>query len=85
MNSDLLIRLLQTEAENLYHQDSTPEAFVSWIRPLIQSLAKENCPETMSEADLEGILISSRYPEKSASVRKSDYFDIVDLSMYRAN
>jgi len=85
MNADLLIRLLQAEAENLYHQDLTPEAFVNWMRPLIKSLAKENCPETMSETDLESILISARYPEKRSSNQKNEFFDIVDLSMYRAN
>jgi hypothetical protein len=85
MNSDLFTRWLQTEAEILYHQDSTPEIFLSRAKPLIDALVKINKSEVLSENDLEEILTVSRTQKNPDSPRKNSYFDIVDLCLYRAN
>lgn len=85
MNTDLFTRWLQTEAEILYHQDSTPEIFLSRAKPLIDALAKINKSEVLSENDLEDILTNSKSRESTEPPRKNSYFDIVDLCLYRAN
>ncbi|MCK9412345.1 MAG: hypothetical protein M0Q53_08610 [Prolixibacteraceae bacterium] len=85
MNAENFKRLLQLEAEQLYHRDSTPESFMNLIKPLIQDLLNESRSETFSEKDLEKILVSSRPAEKQNSKNRDCFFDIVDLSMYRAN
>lgn len=85
MNSDLFTRWLQTEAEILYNQDSTPESFMSKVKPLIEALDKTNKSEVMTENDLEGILTSSGSQKSPDSSKKRSYFDIVDLCLYRAN
>jgi len=85
MNAELFKRLLQVEAENLYQQGSTPESFMNRINPLIQELLKESRSETMSENDLEGILVSSKSKANQNSNNRNCFFDVVDLSMYRAN
>jgi hypothetical protein len=85
MNSDLFTRWLQTEAEILYNQDSTPEVFLSRAKPLIDALVKINKSEVLSENDLEEILTVSRTQKNPDSPRKNSYFDIVDLCLYRAN
>jgi ABC-type oligopeptide transport system ATPase subunit len=85
MNAELFKRLLQIEAEHLYHQGSTPESFMNRIRPMIEELLKESRSETMSENNLEEILISSKSKENQNSKNRNCFFDVVDLSMYRAN
>jgi len=85
MNAENFKRLLQLEAEQLYHRDSTPESFMNFVNPLIQELLKESRSETMTERDLEEILVSSKSREKQDSSNRNCFFDIVDLSMYRAN
>jgi hypothetical protein len=85
MNSELFNRLLQAEAETLYHQCSTPESFVSRIKPIIQELVKENRTEIMSENDMETILTSSKSRNNQSTTPKNSYFDVVDLCLYRAN
>ena len=85
MNSDLFARWLQTEAEILFHQDSTPEAFINKAKPLIEALVKANKSEKLSETDLQEILTASQSQKKKEAVHKSSHFDIVDLCMYRAN
>ena len=85
MKSELFTRWIQAEAEILYHQHSTPERFMSRVRPLIEELIKENKSEILSENDLEKILISSKFKENQDSSKKNSFFDIVDLCLYRAN
>jgi len=85
MNAELFERLLQVEAGHLYHQGSTPESFMDRIKPLIQELMKESRSEKMSENDLEEILVSSKSKENQNSKNRNCFFDVVDLSMYRAN
>jgi hypothetical protein len=85
MNSILFTKLLQAEALNLYHGDTTPESFISKVSPMIEALIKEKSQNTMSESDLEGMLVSSRQEENQNSPNKNCFFDVVDLSMYRAN
>ena len=85
MNAELFKRLLQVEAENLYHQGSTPESFMKRIKPLIQDLLKASGSETLSERDLEEMLVSSKSKENKNSKSRNCFFDVVDLSMYRAN
>jgi hypothetical protein len=85
MNSILFTKILQAEALNLYHGDTTPENFISNIKPMIEALLKEKSTDSMSETNLEEILISSRSEVKQSSSNKNCFFDVVDLSMYRAN
>ncbi len=85
MNSILFTKLLQAEALNLYHGDTTPENFISRVRPMIEFLLKSKTTDTMSESDLEEILVSSSPEEKQDSSNRNCFFDVVDLSMYRAN
>ncbi len=85
MTSELFTKWIQAEAEILYHQHSTPERFMSRVRPLIEKLVKENKSEILSENDLEKILISSKFRESQDPNQKSSFFDVVDLCLYRAN
>jgi len=85
MNSDLFTRWLQTEAEILYHQSSTPEAFMNRAKPLIEALVKVNKSELLSEKDLQEILTASKSQKNPDTVKRNSYFDIVDLCLYRAN
>jgi hypothetical protein len=85
MNSDLFTRWLQTEAEILYHQSSTPEAFMNRAKPLIKALVKENNSELLSEKDLQEILTATKSQKNPDTVKRNSYFDIVDLCLYRAN
>ena len=85
MNSDLFTRWLQTEAEILYHQDSTPTSFMLKVKPLIEALVKANKSEILSENDLEEILTVTGSQKRPDSSKKNSYFDIVDLCLYRAN
>lgn len=85
MKSELFTRWIQAEAEILYHQHSTPERFMSRVKPLIEELVKESKSEKLTENDLEKILISSRFRECQDAPKKSSFFDVVDLCLYRAN
>jgi hypothetical protein len=85
MNSTLFTKLLQAQALNLYHGDYTPEDFMFRVKPMIEALLKEKAKNSMSEIDLEEILVSSSREEKQNSDNRSCFFDVVDLSMYRAN
>jgi hypothetical protein len=85
MNSDLFTRWLQTEAEILFQQSSTPEAFMNRAKPLIEALVKENKSELLSEKDLQEILTASKSQKSPDTVKRNSYFDIVDLCLYRAN
>jgi len=85
MNSDLFTRWLQTEAEILFQQDLTPELFMKRVKPLLEALIKKNKAEVLSEKDLQEILIGTKSEENPSSVSQNSYFDIVDLSLYRAN
>lgn len=85
MNSDLFTRWLQTEAEILFQQDLTPELFMKRVRPLLEALIKKNKAEVLSEKDLQEILIETKSEKNPSSVSQNSYFDIVDLSLYRAN
>ncbi|MEI7423681.1 MAG: hypothetical protein WCK18_16370 [Prolixibacteraceae bacterium] len=85
MNSDLFTRWLQTEAEILFQQDLTPELFMKRVKPLLEALIKKNKTEILSEKDLQEILIEAKSEKNSSSVSQNSYFDIVDLSLYRAN
>jgi len=85
MNAELFEKLLQVEAGHLYHQGSTPESFMNRIKPLIQELLNESRSEKMSEKDFEAILVSSKSKENQNSENRNCFFDVVDLSMYRAN
>ena len=85
MNAELFKRLLQVEAGHLYHQGSTPESFMNRIKPMIEELLKKSRSEKMSENDLEEILVSSKSKENQNSKNRNCFFDVVDLSMYRAN
>ncbi|MEI7828809.1 MAG: hypothetical protein WCI31_03520 [Prolixibacteraceae bacterium] len=85
MNSIIFTKLLEAEALNLYHGDSTPEDFMLKVKPLIEELLKEKTKSSMSEIDLEEILVSSSREEKQNSANRNCFFDVVDLSMYRAN
>ena len=85
MNSDLFTRWLQTEAEILFHQDLTPEVFMKRVKPLLEALIKKNKTELLSESDLQEILVGTKSHKDPSSVDQNCYFDIVDLSLYRAN
>ena len=85
MNAELFKRLLQVEADNLYYQGSSPENFMNRIKPLIQELLKESRSEKMNENELEEILVSSKSKGNRNSKNRNCFFDVVDLSMYRAN
>ncbi|HEY5509895.1 MAG TPA: hypothetical protein VIK10_02600 [Prolixibacteraceae bacterium] len=85
MNSDLFTKWLQTEAEILYHQDLTPDVFMKRAKPLLEALIKKNKTEILSERDLQEILVGSKSDKNPSSVNQNSYFDIVDLSLYRAN
>lgn len=85
MNTDLFSRWLQTEAEILFHQDLTPEVFMKRVKPLLEALIKRNKAEILSERDLQEILVGAKSEKNPSSVNQNSYFDIVDLSLYRAN
>ena len=85
MNSDLFTRWLKTEAEILFQHDSTPDAFISRAKPLIEALLKVNISEKLSEQDLQEILAATQTQKNPQSVSENSYFDIVDLCLYRAN
>ena len=85
MNSDLFARWLQTEAEILFHQDLTPELFMKRVKPLLEALIKKNKTDILSEKDLQEILVGTKSATNPSSVKQNSYFDIVDLSLYRAN
>ena len=85
MNPDLFSRWLQTEAEILFHQDLTPEVFMKRVKPLLEALIKKNKAEILSERDLQEILVGTKSLKDSSSTDQNSYFDIVDLSLYRAN
>lgn len=85
MNSDLFTRWLQTEAEILFHQDLTPEVFMKRVKPLLEALIKKNKTAILSERDLQEILVGTKSDKNPSSVNQNSYFDIVDLSLYRAN
>ena len=85
MNSDLFTRWLQTEAEILFHQDLTPELFMKRVKPLLEALIKRNKEEILSEKDLQEILVGTKSGTNPSTVSQNSYFDIVDLSLYRAN
>ena len=85
MHSAQFIRTLKIEVEKLYHQSSTPVCFMNRILPLIESLETEDGADILSERDLEGILISLKSPENKNTKFRNCFFDVVDLSMYRAN
>ncbi len=85
MHSAQFIRILKIEVEKLYHQSSTPVCFMNRMLPLIESLEAEEESDVLSERDLEGILVSLKSPENKNTKFRNCFFDIVDLSMYRAN
>ena len=85
MNSEVLKRFLQVEAEKLYHQNATPEGFINRIQLLISTPEKIDKSEIMSENDLEAILASPKSSKNRKTANTNSFFDIVDLSMYRAN
>ena len=85
MNSDLFTRWLQTEAEILFHHDLTPEVFMKRVKPILEALIKKNKSDILSERDLQEILVGTKSDKNPSSVNRNSYFDIVDLSLYRAN
>lgn len=85
MNTDLFTRWLQTEAEILFHHELTPELFMKRVKPLLEALIKMNKNDILSERDLQEILVGTKSHKDPSSVRENSYFDIVDLSLYRAN
>jgi len=85
MNANLFTRMLQAEAANLYHQNLTPENFITRIKPMLEALEDEYRSETLSESDLENILVSSQPKKNKQTPNQYCFYDVVDLSMYRAN
>ena len=85
MNSELIMKFLQAEAEKFYHQNATPEGFINRIQLLMSTLEKVDKPEMMSENDLESILVSSKSRKENQNANSRSFFDVVDLSLYRAN
>lgn len=85
MHSSQFIRVLKIEVEKLYNQTSTPVSFMNRMLPLIESLEIEDGSDILSERDLEGILVSLKSPEDKNTKFRNCFFDVVDLSMYRAN
>lgn len=85
MNTELFNRWLHDEAETLYHRDSTPEIFMDRAKTLIEAMVKMYKTEVFSMNDLEEILTARNSGQKSTPSNQDCYFDIVDLSLYRAN
>lgn len=85
MNANLFSKLLQAEAANLYQQNMTPEIFMKRINPMLEALKEEYNSETMSESDLEEILVSNKPKKSKQTPNEYCFYDVVDLSMYRAN
>jgi hypothetical protein len=55
------------------------------IQLLLSTLAKADKPEILSENDLESILVTSKSRKEKQTANTRSFFDVVDLSMYRAN
>ncbi len=85
MNSELFSRWLQVEAEILYKQNLTPEGFMERVKPLLQALIEKNKSDVLTEKDLQEILIGAKSKKSGRKVPENSFFDIVDLSLYRAN
>ena len=85
MNSDLFKKLLEVEAENLYRKGSTPQSFMKRITPLLKSLIEEERSKSMAENELEAFIVSAENGDTQNPDAKNCYYDVVDLSMYRAN
>ncbi len=85
MNAEQFTKWLQKEAETLFYQDSTPEAFMNKVKPLIEELTKTTAAENFSERDLHEILMGKKSQKSATHAPQNSYFDIVDLALYRAN
>jgi len=85
MNANQFTRMLQAEAANLYQRQLTPQNFIDRIKPMLDALADEYRSETMSDQDLENILVSSAPKKEKQTPNQYCFYDVVDLSMYRAN
>lgn len=85
MDTDSFKKILQQEAENLFNQSSTPENFMNRIQPLIKALEAECAYSRMSENDLESILVEANSKKRQQRIKSNNFFDVVDLCMYRAN
>lgn len=85
MDTNLFSKLLQAEAANLYQHNVTPESFMDRIQPIIEALEEEYRTETLSENDLQEILVSSKQKKSKQTPNSCCFYDVVDLSMYRAN
>lgn len=85
MNANLFTRMLQAEAANLYQHQMTPEDFMNRIKPMLNALEDDYRSETMTENDLEEILVSSKQKKNKQTPNSYCFYDVVDLSMYRAN
>ena len=85
MNADQFTKWLQKEAEILFHHDTTPESFMSSVRPLIEEMTKTSKAERFSGKDSKKNLSGNQSQSYSKPDPQNSYFDIVDLAMYRAN
>ncbi len=85
MNSDLFKRWLQTEAEILYNQDSTPESFIKRAKPIIEALVRDAKKKKVTDKELHRVMTDAVVPEDANTTRGKFYFDIVDLCLNRAN
>lgn len=85
MDTNSFKKILQQEAENLFNQTSTPMNFMNRIQPLIKALEEESASNRMSENDLESILVEANSKKKQHRIKTNNFFDVVDLCMYRAN
>ena len=85
MNANLFTRMLKAEVVKMYQDNITPERFMNRIIPLLDALEDSYRAETMSENDLEEILVTSKTKKNNREANACCFFDVVDLSMYRAN
>jgi hypothetical protein len=85
MNANLITRLLKADVAELYGHNLTPEIFMNRMISLMDALEEHYRAETMSENDLEEILVSSKPKKNKKAANTCCFYDVVDLSMYRAN
>jgi hypothetical protein len=77
--------MLKAEVVKMYEDNMTPEKFMIRIIPLLDALEDSYRAETMSEHDLEEILVTSKTNKNNQTPNSHCFYDVVDLSMYRAN
>lgn len=85
MNANLFTRMLKAEVVKMYEDNMTPEKFMNRIIPLLDALEDSYRAETMSEHDLEEILVTSKTNKNNRTPNSNCFYDVVDLSLYRAN